>query len=80
MKKLFNSIWITLACVGVIILTATLIVVFYIVVVFRKIFIKDFKPNAVRHVEIEEDEAMGSAQSHLNAFQATLDKTETQNS
>jgi hypothetical protein len=78
MKKLFHSLWIPLACIGVIILTSVLIMVFYITVAVRKIFIKDFTPNAARNLEPDEDEVIGSARSHLNAIQATLDKTKTQ--
>ena len=78
MKKLFYSLWISLACIGVIILTSILIVVFYITVAVRKIFVKDFVPNAARSLEPDEDEAIGSARSHLNAIQATLDKTKPQ--
>jgi len=78
MRKLFHSLWISLACIGVIILTSTLIVVFYITVVFRKIFIKDFTPHAAKNLEPDEEEVIGSAKSQLNAIQATLDKTKAQ--
>lgn len=78
MKKLFASLWISLACLGVILLTSALIIVFYIVVAFRKLFIKDFTPNALRGADAEEDVSIGSAKSHLNAAQASLEKTKTQ--
>lgn len=78
MKKLFASLWISLACLGIILLTSALIIVFYIVVAFRKIFIKDFTPNVLRDADVDEDVSIGSAKSHLNAVQASLEKSETQ--
>jgi len=78
MKKLLTSLWLSLACVGVIFLTCALIIVFYIAVAFRKLFIKDFTPNAFKEVDTDEDVAIGSAKAHLNAMQASLEKTEAQ--
>ena len=78
MKKFFVSIWISLACTGVMLLTCSLIVVFYIAVAIRKLFVKDFTPNALKAADDEEDVAIGSAQSQMNAIQATLEKTEAQ--
>ena len=62
------------------VLTAACILAFYITLALRKMFIKDFTPNALRHVDDQEDEnvPIESATSHLNAIKAALDKTETQ--
>ncbi len=76
MKRIFTSIWISLACVAVMILTGALILVFYVVVVFRKMFIKDFTPNALRGQDVEEEETIGSAKAHMNRIQASFEKTE----
>ena len=78
MKKIFLSIWISLSCVAVMILTLSCILAFYATIAFRKIFIRDFTPNALKNSQEEEDARIESASSHLNAIKATLDKTEPQ--
>ena len=78
MKKLFTSIWISVACCGVMILTGILISVFYITVFFRKLFVKDFTPNALRDSTDERETPIASAKSQINAIKASWEKTETQ--
>ena len=76
MKKFLHGLWISISCVAVMLLTAGCIIAFYITIVFRKLFIKDFTPNAQRGAEDEEEiKEIESATSHLNAIKATLDKT-----
>ena len=74
-KKLFYSLWVTVACGVVMLLTLGCITLFYIVVAFRKVFIRGFTPNALRDANFDEDESIGSASAQLNAIQATFDKT-----
>ena len=78
MKKIFYAVWVSLACVAVMLLTAVCILAFYITLAFRKVFIKDFTPHALKGAEEDEDVRIQSATSHLNAIKATLDKTEPQ--
>ena len=78
MKKIFYSVWVSLACVAVMLLTAVCILAFYITLAFRKVFVKDFTPHALKGVEENEDVRIQSATSHLNAIKAALDKTEPQ--
>jgi hypothetical protein len=78
MKKIFQPIWISIACVAVMFLTAACILAFYITLAFRKIFVKDFTPHAFKGAAEDEDVRIESATSHLNAIKATLDKTEPQ--
>jgi hypothetical protein len=60
------------------ILTGTLIGVFYITVFFRKLFIKDFTPNALKHADADEADTIGTANAQMNAIQASLEKPEAQ--
>lgn len=76
MKKIFYAIWVSVACVAVMLLTALCILAFYVTIAFRKIFVKDFRPNAMRSAD-DEDARIVSAQSQLNAIQATFEKTPT---
>lgn len=76
MKKLFYALWISCACVAVMILTGALIGAFYVTMFFRKLFIKDFTPNALKHSD--EAEAIGAANAQMNAIQASLEKPEAQ--
>ena len=78
MKKLFHLIWISIACVAVMLLTAACILAFYITLAFRKVFVKDFTPHALKSAEEDEDVRIASATAQFNAIKATLDKTEPQ--
>lgn len=78
MKKLFHAVWISAACACVMLLTAACILAFYVTLAFRKVFVRDFTPHALKGAEEDEDVRIESAASHLNAIKATLDKTEPQ--
>jgi hypothetical protein len=79
MKRLFTRIWLTCACACVMLLTGSLIIVFYIATFIRKLIIKDFVPNARRdELDAEEAAPIASANAQMNAVKASLDKTETQ--
>ena len=45
-NKIFTGIWISLACACVMLLTGSLIVIFYIATFFRKIMMGSFIPNS----------------------------------
>ena len=76
MKKSFARLWISCAGVLVMLLTGTLILVFYIATFFRKLFIKDFVPNAKKDTleDIAAQDMLGTANAHLNALKASLEK------
>lgn len=65
---------ISLSCLGVILLTLSLIIIFYIATFVRKIFFKKFIPHARRDTIDESEELIGSANAQLNAMKASLER------
>ena len=79
MRKLFARIWIPFACVGVMLITSLCLIAFYLTVLFRKLFIKDFVTNAQKQsAEAEakkmKDAKVGSASSQMNALARKFEK------
>ena len=76
---MFNKLWIRLklsfCCVCVMILTASLIGVFYIATFIRRLFMKTSVSDAPQEDVIDEaEDVIGSAHAHLNAIKASLEK------
>ena len=76
MNKLFARIWVPIACIGVMFLTGLCLAAFYITVLFRKIFKKDFVTNAQKQMGEAPNESakVGSATSQINALQRKFEK------
>ena len=76
MNKLFARIWIPLASVAVMIITACCLLAFYIALFFRRIFVKDFTTNAERQScsHTPEKARIESATSQINAIQRKFEK------
>lgn len=79
MRKILAQIWIPFACLGVMFITSLCLVAFYLVVLFRKLFIRDFVTNAEKQRAEQEaknvkDAKVGSASSQMNAVARKFEK------
>ena len=73
-KKIWIRIIISLSCVCVMLLTLSLIAVFHIAVFMRRLLTKKFVSRSSPDLVEEPAELIGSANGHLNAIKASLEK------
>ena len=74
MNKILTKIWVSAATVLIMLATASLLLTLYVFIFFRKIFYKDFVPNAHKQAPEGQEDLIGSAQGQMNAIQASLEK------
>ena len=74
MNKIVTKLWVSAVTVLIMLATSTLLLTLYVFIFFRKIFYKDFVPNAHKQASEGQEDLIGSANAQINAIQASLEK------